>query len=114
VIGTRVSSVTDGLVRYRGTDLLDLVAAGESFEAVAGLLWSAARSAARPEDWRLIGEQAARVDSVARALGDGVPTAQRLAAAVAVASGADRFGDPPDWAAAGRFIIATFIAAYGR
>jgi len=114
VIGTRVSSVTDGLVRYRGTDLLDLVAAGESFEAVAGLLWSAARSAARPEDWRLIGEQAARVESVARALGDGVPTAQRLAAAVAVASGADRFGDPPDWAAAGRFIIATFIAASGR
>ena len=110
VIGTRVSSVTDGLVRYRGTDVLDLVAAGEPFEAVAGLLWSA-RSAAGPEDWRLNGEQAARVDSVVRALGDGVPAAQRLAAAVA--SGAANFSDPPDWAASGRFIIATFIAASG-
>ena len=40
VIATQVSTVTDGLVRYRGTDVLDLVAAGESFEAVASRLWS--------------------------------------------------------------------------
>src|ERR1700749_749038 len=39
-IATPVSTVTDGLVRYRGTDVLDLVAAGEAFEAVASRLWS--------------------------------------------------------------------------
>src|SRR5258708_23401666 len=45
VIATRVSTVTDGVVRYRGKDVLDLVAAGASFEVVADLLW---RAAARP------------------------------------------------------------------
>src|SRR5215469_5802345 len=39
VIATRVSTVTDGVVRYRGKDVLDLVAAGEPFERVADLLW---------------------------------------------------------------------------
>ena len=34
-IATRVSTVTDGMVRYRGTDVLDLVAAGESNPAIA-------------------------------------------------------------------------------
>jgi citrate synthase len=114
VIATRVSAVTDGLVRYRGTDVLDLVAAGESFEAVAGLLWSAEGSATGPpEAWWLPGEQAARVESVVRALGDGVPVAQRFAAALAAASGAGSSGGPPGWAASGRFIVATFIAASG-
>src|SRR5215469_14268234 len=39
VIATRVAVVTDGVVRYRGKDVLDLVAAGASFERVADLLW---------------------------------------------------------------------------
>ena len=38
MIATQVSTVTDGLVRYRGTSVLDLVAAGEPFEAVAARL----------------------------------------------------------------------------
>ena len=41
VIATRVSTVTDGMVRYRGTDVLDLVKAEEPFERVADLLWQA-------------------------------------------------------------------------
>ncbi|HEX4092848.1 MAG TPA: citrate synthase [Trebonia sp.] len=46
VIATRVSTVTDGIVRYRGTDVLDLVKAEEPFERVADLLWQASPSAA--------------------------------------------------------------------
>jgi citrate synthase len=42
VIATRVSTVTDGMVRYRGTDVLDLVKAEQPFERVADLLWQAA------------------------------------------------------------------------
>src|SRR6202046_5904965 len=41
VIATRVSTVTDGMVRYRGTDVLDLVKTGAPFERVADLLWQA-------------------------------------------------------------------------
>jgi len=41
VIATRVSTVTDGVVRYRGVDLLDLVKAEEPFERVADRLWQA-------------------------------------------------------------------------
>src|ERR1700729_4333881 len=40
VIATGVSTVTDGVVRYRGRDALALVAAGERFEAVAERLWA--------------------------------------------------------------------------
>ena len=40
VVATRVSTVTDGAVRYRGRDVLGLVADGEQFEAVAELLWA--------------------------------------------------------------------------
>src|SRR5512146_771573 len=39
VIATRVSTVSDGVVRYRGTAVPELVAAGEPFERVADLLW---------------------------------------------------------------------------
>src|ERR1700677_697871 len=48
VIATQVSTVTDGVVRYRGTDALDLVVAGTPFEAVAELLWQAGAAADGP------------------------------------------------------------------
>src|ERR1700722_5676504 len=41
IIATRVSTVTDGMVRYRGTDVLDLVQAQQPFERGADLLWQA-------------------------------------------------------------------------
>ena len=52
VIATRVSTVTDGMVRYRGTDVLDLVTAEAPFERVADLLWQAAPPGSDP-GWRL-------------------------------------------------------------
>ena len=39
--------VTDGIVRYRGTDILDLVKAEEPFKRVADLLWQAGPAAIR-------------------------------------------------------------------
>src|SRR5579863_8298119 len=61
VIATRVSTVTDGVVRYRGTDLLDLVKAEATFEQVADLLWQADPTASDPSwdlpaagEWRAV------------------------------------------------------------
>jgi citrate synthase len=133
VIATRVSTVTDGVVRYRGRDVLGLVAAGEPFEAVAELLWAgrpAAGTEAEPATgvgWRLTAGQAVRVAMVLGALGGGVPVAQRFAAVVAATTGGDALGSggalgpggvlgtasAPDWAAWGRFLIAALIEASG-
>ena len=79
VIATQVSTVTDGLVRYRGTNVLDLVAAGESFEAVAARLW--APSGARAGTWAASPDATAA--RIARALDADVPVVQRFAAVVA-------------------------------
>src|ERR1700733_13116498 len=58
VIATRVSAISDGRGRYRGTDVLDLVARCEPFEAVAELLWEAGESAG-PPGWLLPAHSAA-------------------------------------------------------
>jgi citrate synthase len=113
VIATRVSTVTDGVVRYRGRDVLNLAAAGERFEAVAELLW-AGPPAAEPS-WRLPAAQASSLGLVLGALGGG-PVAMRFAAAVAAAaaSGGPGAASPPDWPAWGRFLIATLVQASGQ
>src|ERR1700733_601116 len=113
VIATRVSTVTDGVVRYRGRDLLALVAAGERFEAVAELLW-AGPPASEPS-WQLPAVQASSLGLVLGALGGG-PVAMRFAAAVAAAaaSGGPGAASPPDWPAWGRFLIATLVEASGQ
>jgi citrate synthase len=113
VIATRVSTVTDGAVKYRGTDLLDLVAAGIPFEAVAEQLWAGAppavgaadvgaadvgaaaggmaadvaAAAAGPPGWQAPADQAARIRALLAGLAPGVPVAQRFAAAVASTPG---------------------------
>jgi citrate synthase len=108
VIATRVSTVTDGVVRYRGRDALALVAAGERFEAVAELLWAG-------PSWRLPAGQALSLGLVLGALGGG-PVAMRFAAAVAAAaaSGGPGAAGPLDWPAWGRFLIATLVEASGQ
>lgn len=111
VIATRVSTVTDGAVHYRGTDVLDLVKAGEPFERVADLLWQAGPpgSAAgwclpAPEDWP--------VPPLARE----VPALHRFAIAVAAMTGATAPGaaadaSAPDWPSCGRRMIGCLIEA---
>jgi citrate synthase len=114
VIATRVSTVTDGVIRYRGRDALGLVAAGEPFEAVAGLLW--AGPSADEAAWRLPAGQASSLELVLGPLGHGVPVAMRFAAAVAATAGAGGPGaaSPPDWPAWGRFLITTLVGASGQ
>jgi len=77
VVATRVSTVTDGAVRYRGRDVLGLVADGEQFEAVAEQLW-AGPPATEPAWWLPVG-QASSLRLVLGALGGGLPVAMRFA-----------------------------------
>ncbi len=78
VIATRVSTVTDGMVRYRGTDVLDLVKAEEPFERVADLLWQAGPPGS-DGGWRLPGAG----ERPAFRLPDEIPVLHRFAIAVA-------------------------------
>jgi citrate synthase len=112
VIATGVSTVTDGVVRYRGRDVLALVAAGERFEGVAERLW--AGSAATEPAWEFPAGDPASLRLVLGALG-GAPVAMRFAAAVAAATAAGGPGtaSPPDWPAWGRFLIAVLVEASG-
>ncbi|MGH3210601.1 MAG: citrate/2-methylcitrate synthase [Trebonia sp.] len=114
VIATRVSTVTDGVIRYRGRDLLGLVAAGEQFEAVAELLW--AGPSADEAAWRLPAGQASSLRLMLGPLGGDVPVAMRFAAAVAATAGDGSPGaeGPPDWPAWGRSLIATMVEASGH
>jgi citrate synthase len=73
IIATRVSTVTDGMVRYRGVNAADLVAAREPFERVADLLWGGAAG-----DW----EAAAR-EAPPPSAADRLPVLHRFAIAVA-------------------------------
>ena len=113
VIATRVSTVTDGTVRYRGTDVLDLVKAEEPFERVADLLWQAAPPGT-DGGWRLprAGEQSAFP------LPDEIPVLHRFAIAVAALAGAgthDATADAstPDWPSCGRRVIGCLVDASG-
>jgi citrate synthase len=123
VIATRVSTVTDGLVRYRGTDVLDLVRAGAPFERVADLLWRAAppESGAR---WRL--PDAGKRPALP--IPDEIPVLHRFAIAVAAMTGASSPGgaapgdaashvtavpSAPDWPSCGRRTIGRLLDASG-
>jgi citrate synthase len=128
IIATRVSTVTDGIVRYRGTDVLDLVHAEQPFERVADLLWQAAP----PESgagWPLpdAGERPALP------LPNEIPVLHRFAIAVAALPSASPPGDAapgdtargdaapdvtagpsaPDWPSCGRRAIGRLIDASG-
>jgi citrate synthase len=117
VISTRVSTVTDGVVRYRGKDVLDLVAAGQPFERVAELLWRC------PEgDWPQPGPAEVAAAAFPEALcapsepavpGTGVSVLKRLAITVAALpepAGTALAADLPDF---GRRLITCLTAVEG-
>ena len=109
VIATRVSTVTDGVVRYRGTDVLDLVKAGEPFERVADLLWQAGPPGS-DGGWRLPGAR----ERPAVPLPGEIPVLHRFAIAVAAtASGVTVDPASPDWPSCGRQVIGCLIDASG-
>jgi citrate synthase len=101
MIATRVSTVADGVVRYRGKDVLELVAAGEPFERVADLLWGGP-----PGGW---GGPIAGLSCVP---GGDVPVLKRFAIAVAMMT--DATDCTPDWAAFGRRIVECLTEAGPR
>ena len=110
VIATRVSTVTDGVVRYRGTDVLDLVKAEASFEHVADLLWRAGQLA--PGDWRFPGPG----EPPALPLPGRIPVLHRFAIAVAAMTGSASADSAPatttpDWPSSGRQVIGCLIDA---
>jgi citrate synthase len=123
VIATRVSTVTDGMVRYRGTDVLDLVKAEEPFERVADLLWQAGPPGT-DGGWKLpdAGERPALQ------LPDEIPVLHRFAIAVAAmpdastpnvtasvvaVSDVTAVTPTPDWPSCGRRVIGCLIDASG-
>jgi citrate synthase len=120
VIATRVSTVTDGVVRYRGTDVLDLVKAEASFERVADLLWQAGQPG--PDDWQYPGAGESPVPPVLSE----IPVLHRFAIAIAAmtdpaamdpAAMDPAAADPaaatttPDWPSCGRRAIGCLIDA---
>ena len=109
VIATRVSTVTDGMVRYRGTDVLDLVKAEEPFERVADLLWQAGPPGS-DGGWRLPG---AGERPTLRLPGE-IPVLHRFAIAVAATASDGPVGTAlPDWPSCGRHVIGCLIDASG-
>ena len=108
VIATRVSTVADGVVRYRGTDVLDLVKAEEPFERVADLLWQAGPP--RSGGWRLTGAG----ERPAVPLPGEIPLLHRFAIAVAaIAADVSVDAAVPDWPSCGRHAIGCLIDASG-
>ena len=112
VIATRVSTVTDGMVRYRGTDVLDLVKAEEPFERVADLLWQTGPPGA-DGGWELSGPG----ERPAIPLPDEIPVLHRFAIAVAAPdvalSDVAAVMSAPDWPSCGRRVISCLIDAGG-
>ena len=123
VIATRVSTVTDGMVRYRGTNVLDLITAEEPFDRVADLLWQADPPGS-DDGWRLPGAG----EGPAFPLPDEIPVLHRFAIAVAAMAGAGTSTvaasdvtasdvtaatSTPDWPSCGRRVIGCLINASG-
>lgn len=118
VIATRVSTVTDGMVRYRGTDVLDLVKAEAPFERVADLLWQAGRPASDRARWPAAGGERPAFPPSPE-----IPVLHRFAITVAAMPSASSPGDTapdvtagpsgPDWPSCGRRAIGRLIDASG-
>jgi citrate synthase len=111
IIATRVSTVTDGTVRYRGTNVLDLIKAGEPFERVADLLWQAG-----PPDSDAGWRSPSAGERLGVQLPGGIPVLRRFAIAVALlpdgaAPDAGATIATPDWPACGRRVIDCLVDA---
>ncbi|QXC62876.1 hypothetical protein KSP35_08880 [Aquihabitans sp. G128] len=110
VIGTTVSEIGDGWVRYRGHDLLDL-AGRHPFEAVADLLWTGELEGPDDEARAAVaaaGDRAARAaHRAARSLPAQAPVSSRLAVGAAAASALL----PPDPVDAAATLVRALVAS---
>jgi citrate synthase len=82
-----ITQVADQRIFVRGHDLVELVTAGTSFEAVATLLWTGELAPA--VEWPRDGALARRTARAQAALPDDAPLIDRLRLSVAVASACD-------------------------
>ena len=90
-VASGITDVVDGLVRYRGHTLSDLVDAGHSYETVAELLWTGELQPAAP--WRTNRRVATAVRRATKALPDHATHTDRMMAGVVAAGAVDPFRD---------------------
>jgi citrate synthase len=105
VIGTTVSEIGDGWIRYRGVDLLDLVG-HRSYEQVCALLWTGELD---EPIWPRDEQLDAAVERAVAVLPDGAPVAARLAVGAACASATIAPATSP--ATAGSVVVDALVAA---
>jgi citrate synthase len=109
VLASSVTTLADGVIQHRGTDLAELV--DEPFEAVAELLWTGELRHAR---WPAPAGPSAAARAVLGAAPDAASPADRLRLAVASAAAADPFRHdlrPEAVVATARSLIAAVAAA---
>jgi citrate synthase len=89
VVGSSVSAIGDGWIRYRGIDPVRLVADGWTFERVAALLWNASTEATEHDgaEWSVPRETVRALRRTLGAFGSDANVLDRMTAAVAAASG---------------------------
>jgi citrate synthase len=116
VIGSSISAIGDGWIRYRGIDPVLLVADGWTFERIAGLLWNDSGDAIDGTDWTVPRETERASGRTLGAFGPDANVLDRMTAALAVASGSlnvravtDLRG--PTAARLGRTLVAVLVAS---
>jgi citrate synthase len=114
VVGSSVSAIGDGWIRYRGVDPVLLVADGWTFERVAALLWNGSAETVDGADWTVPRQTVRALRRALAAFGPDANVLDRMIAAVAVASGSldVRAGpdvDGPAAARLGRTLIAVLM-----
>jgi citrate synthase len=116
VVGSSISAIGDGWIRYRGIDPVLLVADGWTFERVAGLLWNDSADTIDGADWAVPRETVRAIGRTLGAFGPEANVLDRMTAAVAVASGSldvravtDLNG--PAAARLGRTLVAVLVAS---
>ena len=100
VIGSSVSTLGDGWVRYRGYAVLDLLARGASFENVAELLWTG-RLDTLVDGWILPAPTRELIVRVLEPFDRRADVLDRMAAALAALNGVPAPADGPEDADAG-------------
>lgn len=111
---TSLSEFTEGVIRYRGLDLSDLLAR-RRFESVAHLLWTGTFDGdSRGEDWRANVELQALVDALDQHLPSGTLPLERIQIVVPAAASLDGFRHELSQSVVcvvGRSLISSMIAA---
>ncbi len=87
VIGSSISAIGDGWIRYRGIDPVLLVADGWTFERVAALLWNESADTIDGTDWTVPRETVRAIGRTLGGFGSDANVLDRMTAAMAVAAG---------------------------